>query len=415
MIPYNKSLLTITCLAAANTMPMYLATFALPTIMRSQGVSLTIIGLFGGLMLPWALKFLWAPLLDKHYSKYYGKRKSWFVLAQLLILLLLFLIYYIRSEKYPGLLFSSILILLISSATHYMATSAYILEQMPSKLLQFGNYAQVVGTACGSFIGGGLFLIIYARFGWHNAILSILILSAILFFVQLNAREDNILDTNLHLTNAKPSVLNFIKRGNMRHLLYFCLIYRGCEGLVMGMQQPFLVDQHISVDIIGKVMGISGLTLSLLASGFASLMLKKQTETVWLLILGVLRSFCYLLLGAISYFKITFLVLIFGCVTVNMALRSMEMVVLYTFFMKNCDSKQVATDISILLCSEIIIYSLGIMLSGYLVKVLGYTGLFVLGGNLSFITTAICAYIIYKIIFMDKQLTQKFNLKGTTL
>lgn len=401
---HKNSLFTIICLAMANTVPMYFATLALPTIMRSQRISLTIIGLFGGLMLPWALKFLWASLLDKYYSRRYGKRKSWFVLAQLLITLLLFIIAYIPPETYPGWLFSLIVILLIISATHYLATSAYILEQLPSNYLRFGNYAQVVGTACGSFIGGGVFLIIYAQFGWHNAILSILLLSLILFFIQLNSIENIRFDVDLHLANIKPSVLNFIKCANNRHLLYFCLIYRSCEGLVMGMQQPFLVDQHISVSTIGTVMGISGLTLSLFASGFASLILNKQTETSWLLILGLLRSICYLLLAVISYFKLTSLWLIFGSIAFNMALRSMQMVVLYTFFMKNCDFRQAATDISILLCSETIIYSLGIMLSGYLVKILGYTGLFIFGGNLSFITTAVCAYIIYKIILKNRRL-----------
>lgn len=399
---YRKNLFSIACLAVANTVPMYFATLALPTIMRSQGVSITIIGLFGGLMLPWAFKFLWAPLLDKYYIKSYGKRKTWFVITQVIILLLLFILGYILPDKHPILLFACIIILLISAATHYLATSAYILEQLPHDKLHFGNYAQVVGTALGSFIGGGLFLMIYARFGWYYAVISILLFSIVLFIVQLVTTETDILGTQL-VKQKLPSILNFIKRTNTRWLLYFCLIYRGSEGLVMGMQQPFLVDRHIAISTIGNIIGISGLTISLFASGIISCMLNKNSEALWLLILGILRSICYLSLGSLAYFNVTSLYLIFACITINMAVRSMEMVVLYTFFMKNCDRRQVATDLSILLCSEIIIYSSGIMLSGYLVKFLGYTGLFILGGNLSFIATFICAYILYKIILVDKR------------
>jgi hypothetical protein len=109
-------------------------------------------------------------------------------------------------------------------------------------------------------------------------------------------------------------------------------------------------------------------------------------------------------LAALAYFAISSQVLIFGVVVTNMACRSMEMVVLYTFFMQNCELKQSATDISILLCAEIIIYSSGMMLSGYLAKLLGYSGLFAIGSMLSLMSTAICAYIIYKIIKRNQYL-----------
>jgi MFS family permease len=397
-----KTLASITALAIANTTPLYFATVALPTIMRSNGVPLTIIGLFGSLMLPWAFKFLWAPLLDRYYSIKFGKRKSWLILLQALMLICLIIIYNLPPNQHAELLFGIIIALLICAATHYLATSAFILEQVDSDQLRFGNYAQVVGTALGSFTGGGLFLIAYPRLGWQNSILTLVIVNLILLVIQslVQERAAQIEESK----ENRPSLISFLKRKNTRNLLYLCLIYRGCEGLVMGMQQPFLVDKQIAISLIGKVLGISGLSLSLIVSFLVSIFLSNNRENIWLLILGIMRSICYLTLAALAYFAISSQVLIFGVVVTNMACRSMEMVVLYTFFMQNCELKQSATDISILLCAEIIIYSSGMMLSGYLAKLLGYSGLFAIGSMLSLVSTAICAYIIYKIIKRNQYL-----------
>ena len=397
-----KTLASITALAIANTTPLYFATVALPTIMRTNGVSLTIIGLFGSLMLPWAFKFLWAPLLDRYYSVKFGKRKSWLIPLQILMLICLIIIYNISPNQHAELLFGIIIALLICAATHYLATSAFILEQVNSDQLRFGNYAQVVGIALGSFTGGGLFLIAYPQLGWQNSVLTLVIVNLILLVIQSLVQERAAqIEEN---KENRPSLISFLKRKNTRNLLYLCLIYRGCEGLVMGMQQPFLVDKQIEISLIGKVLGISGLSLSLFASFLVSIFLSNNRENIWLLILGIMRSICYLALAALAYFAISSQAWIFGVVVTNMACRSMEMVVLYTFFMQNCELKQSATDISILLCAEIIIYSAGMMLSGYLAKLLGYSGLFAIGSMLSLISTAICAYIIYKIIKRNQYL-----------
>lgn len=378
----------------ANTIPMYFATMALPTILRKEGVALTIIGLFGALMIPWALKFVWAPLLDKYYHDKIGRRKSWLIPSQFIILVLFISLLIVSPHTNPFLFFGLLVAVLIASATHYLASSAYILEQLSSDKIRFGNYAQVIGTAFGSFVGGGLFLIVYGSFGWNTSFIYVIGIMSCLFIIVCMQKET----PSFNQQYVNPSIKNFLNRANMRHLLYFCLIYRGCEGLVMGMQQPFLIDNQIPIATIGKTFSISSLTISLIASGSVSILLQKYKENSWLLILGGFRSICYLMLGLYAFYQIHSVPIILGIVIINMACRSMEMVVLYTFFMKNCNSNQSATDISILICAELIIYSGGMMISGFIQNILGYAGLFFAGSLLSIISTMICAYILHKVI-----------------
>ena len=55
----------------AQGLPSGLIAKALPPLLREYGVSLSVIGFTSALALPWALKFAWAPFVDR------GSRKHW--------------------------------------------------------------------------------------------------------------------------------------------------------------------------------------------------------------------------------------------------------------------------------------------------------------------------------------------------
>ncbi len=66
----------------AQGLPFGFFTVALPVLMREQGLSLPDIGLTNLLSLPWALKFLWAPLVDRFAGGRLGRRRSWILPLQ---------------------------------------------------------------------------------------------------------------------------------------------------------------------------------------------------------------------------------------------------------------------------------------------------------------------------------------------
>ena len=73
----------------AQGLPVGFMTHALPVILRSEGVSLTHIGGFGLLMLPWGIKVLWAPLVDRFGISRIGHYRSWILPTQLITIILL--------------------------------------------------------------------------------------------------------------------------------------------------------------------------------------------------------------------------------------------------------------------------------------------------------------------------------------
>ena len=79
--------LLLALLYFAQGLPSGLIAKALPALLREQGVSLSAIGFTSALALPWALKFLWAPVVDR-----YGTRRQWLLALNGLSLLLMLLV-----------------------------------------------------------------------------------------------------------------------------------------------------------------------------------------------------------------------------------------------------------------------------------------------------------------------------------
>ena len=64
-------------------LPLELTSFVLKTWMREEGVDLTIIGLFALVGLPYTLKFITAPVLDRFAIPLFGRRRGWLIIFQI--------------------------------------------------------------------------------------------------------------------------------------------------------------------------------------------------------------------------------------------------------------------------------------------------------------------------------------------
>src|SRR5687767_2389040 len=77
-MPAPATLGLLGALYFSQGLPFGFFTQSLPVVLRQQGFSLGAIGLSSLLALPWALKFLWAPAIDR-----IGTRRSWILPLQL--------------------------------------------------------------------------------------------------------------------------------------------------------------------------------------------------------------------------------------------------------------------------------------------------------------------------------------------
>src|SRR5262245_53324437 len=82
----HRKWIALAGLGFASGLPLMLTGRTLRLWARDQGVDLASVGLLGLVTLPYAYKFLWAPLMDRVTPPLLGRRRGWLLIAQLMLM-----------------------------------------------------------------------------------------------------------------------------------------------------------------------------------------------------------------------------------------------------------------------------------------------------------------------------------------
>ena len=96
-ILFTRKMLTCIFLGFSSGMPLYVLISLVPAWLRSNHVDLATIGLFALVGLPYTWKFVWSPLMDRYKLPFLGRRRGWALLTQLVLLLSIGVLGYVRS------------------------------------------------------------------------------------------------------------------------------------------------------------------------------------------------------------------------------------------------------------------------------------------------------------------------------
>src|SRR6185503_1415260 len=78
----SRKMAAILLLGFCSGLPLYLTSRTLQAWMTVEGVNLTSIGFFSLVGLPYSLKFLWSPAIDRFTFPLLGRRKGWLLVTQ---------------------------------------------------------------------------------------------------------------------------------------------------------------------------------------------------------------------------------------------------------------------------------------------------------------------------------------------
>lgn len=386
--------LVLLSLYVAQAIPVYLVAAALPPIFRARGIDLVSIGSIGILMLPWILKFLWAPYVDRFYLSALGKRRSWIVPMQLVSVAVILFLSGLTPEDNLAVFFPVLMLLAICAATQDIATDGYAVEHLPKDQQPLGNAIQGGSVAAGVLIGGSLTLLVYDAQGWSVALQTAATLAGLCVLPILFVSEEvGLRDRAAKSLREVPSLLRFITRPYALALLGFALIFRLPEGLVKGMEQAFLVDQGFSLSRIGLISGGAAALVGLGGSAVAVIVIKLFGLKAFFWTIGTTRTLCFAGYAAFAnhLFGTSELAVgvLIGLSAFNTFIRYMELVGLYTAFMRFASLDQAGTDFTLLSCSNLLVYMIGSMAAGVIGQVFGFSFLFTLATGLSVVSILI--------------------------
>ncbi len=246
----------IALLYMTQGIPLGLAMETLPTLLRQDGVSLQWLAFLPLVGLPWIMKFTWAPLVDNHWSQRFGKRRSWIVPMQSVVLLCLLLVAAIglTGAATPAAL-ALFAISSLASATQDTATDGLTAENVHGPALARANAVQVGGTMVGFFIGGSGCLILSGLFGRTAALLAIAAIVALGLLLALLWREP----ARDRQSSERPraSLRHLIKRPGAGIILTLALLTAITASSTFALFKLLLVDRGWPLEQIGAL-GMTG-------------------------------------------------------------------------------------------------------------------------------------------------------------
>ena len=83
---FSRRMVVSFVMGFASGLPLLLTISVLQAWMKEEGVDLAVIGLFALVGLPYTLKFLWAPVMDRFTLPFLGRRRGWLLIAQLALI-----------------------------------------------------------------------------------------------------------------------------------------------------------------------------------------------------------------------------------------------------------------------------------------------------------------------------------------
>ena len=292
----------------AQGLPVGFMTHALPVILRAQGVSLAQIGGFGLLMLPWAIKVLWAPLVDQSGISRIGHYRSWILPTQLLtVMILIFLsflpIQALNQPSYLLVFFVALFVMNSTGATQDIATDGLAVSILKGEQQHLGNMFQVIGSRLGFIVGGGAILWALDWLNWQSTFLILAGLVAlntvpILFF----SEKPKVSMASLHTKYlVDPKMQGILGQRLKYYLRYFthsrvmlswlvvlCSI-KIADGLSGPIIKPLLVDLGLSLSQIGIYITMLGALAALCGAGLASFVLSKMSRAKALILFSILK------------------------------------------------------------------------------------------------------------------------------
>lgn len=392
-------LFTFLCLYIAQSIPMSFFSTVIPVIMRQENFSLQTIGLLQFMKLPWVLKFLWSPAIDRSCTKL-TDYKRWIFSAELIYAIIILGISFLDLETNMPTIVALIIFSFIASATQDIATDALAVLSFDKKNKSMVNSMQSIGSFAGAMIGGGFLLLMYQRIGWNNLLpyLSLFVLVALIPLIVFKSDKANQPNKKQEMKKPNPDDLFgfFKQKGIWKQVVFLFFFYAGIIG-TLAMLRPMLVDEGYTMKEIGVMFGIIGTSIGCIGSLTGGFIVKRYgcfwPRIVFAGLIACTTIYFFLLK---SYIGINTASLHFG-ISLLWASYGMSTIVVYTTAMHCVRKGYEGTDFTIQTVITHLSSMLMAALAGWVAQRVGYERLFLFESCI-----AIASFLYIILIFKQK-------------
>ena len=287
-------------------LPLLLTMSVLQAWMKDEGVDLTVIGMMALVGLPYTLKFLWAPFLDRYTLPFLGRRRGWILVAQIALMASTAGLGMSNPAQNPWMVAFAAFLVTFFSASQDIVVDAYRREDLSDEELGLGSSLYINGYRIGMLLasGGGLIMADYMTFSTVYLILAVCMLPGLITTL-LTPEPATPAGTPKNMREAVIAPLvEYFSRNGALWILAFILLYKVGDTMASAMTTPFYLDVGFSKSEIGAVVKLFGFWATIaggLAGGIIMIRLGIY-RSLWVFgILQAASTACFALLARVGH------------------------------------------------------------------------------------------------------------------
>jgi len=345
----------------------------MPTYMRVVHCSLAQIGLMAMAQLPWSLKILWSPFLDR-----YGRLDRWLRAAQA-SLGLIFVLLIARHSREGGLWMLPLMVALATASavqdTISDAAFVHLTRALPSQQAASAGSWRISAYKLSMMASGGGAIALGALLGWPT---TFALVAAVCWLSAL------LLPRALRPIAAQPPVtlrawgralVQWLGHPGAWGTFAFILFYKLGLATLSPMTKPYWVDAGVNQTFLGMLsatVGLSGTVGGALLAGRVG----GRRGMILPLVAGTLAEFAACLVYALAAHLPYSPGLLATCLLAEGVAQGMATAALVQLLSRICDRSQAATQFAALTATFGITRALGGLLGGFVAEGYGYRALF---------------------------------------
>ena len=356
----NKQMLILLALGFSSGFPFLLVFGTLTLWLKQAGLALAVIGSFSLVKIPYSVKWLWSPLIDNvklPYLHKFGRRRSWAIFIQILLLLSIFAMSCIDPANNSGLMAFIACVTAFLSASQDIVLDAYrveCFEKNPDKQAN-GVAIFVLGYRLGLIYSGAGALYLAALYDWNISYkfmaLGILIgLSAVFIAteaVEYEYKKQKRSIKEFFNTSVVAPFMNFIEKQNWGWILLLIFTYHLSNAYFNPVINPFYDDMGFTKIEIANVMKLYGMIAAISGGIVGGMVITKIGLKKGLLYFGILQCLSTMLFSVQAIYGHN-MVLFIIVVTVENFISGLATTALVAYISSLCNKSYTATQYALL-------------------------------------------------------------------
>ncbi len=380
---FYKKIVIATLLGISSGLPLYVLIQTIPAWLKDAGVDLSSIGLFQLIGIPYTLKFLWAPLLERFSVPVLGQRRGWMLLSQILLIFFIATIGFFNPKDNITIVVYVTLAMTTVSATQDIVIDAYRREMLNDDELGAGNAWFVNAYRFSSLVPGSFALILADNIDWQFVFPIVALFMFIGLITTLYVKEQ--INLEKRVTTIAAAVIeplkDYLERNTITKgiiFIVFLMLYKFGDSMATALSTPFYLDMGYSKTVLGTVVKFAALWSSIAGAFIAGAIMRKISINQSLWIFGFFQMVTILGFAWLSQLPEPDKISLFIVVSLEYLGVGMGTVAIVSFMFKTSSKVFAASQIALFTAITAIPRTFISSTTGFIIEAVGYTEFFLI-------------------------------------